>query len=90
MAQPSGLAGALDGSLEAIGPESGLFLERRFSLAPGEQSTLYFLYGYLPQGADAASLIGKYRSSRGNGLERLEPRSGRTRACASKLSRSRG
>ena len=62
VAQPSGLAGALDGSLEAIGPESGLFLERRFSLAPGEQRTLYFLYGYLPQGADAASLIGKYRT----------------------------
>jgi hypothetical protein len=61
-AQPSGLASALDGSLKASGPESGLILERKITLAPGEQRTLYFLYGYLPGGAEVAPLVKKYRS----------------------------
>jgi hypothetical protein len=51
----SGLAGALDGS--------GLLLERKVTLAPGEQRTLYFLYGYLPQGIEVEPLVKKYRSS---------------------------
>ena len=60
--QPSGLAGALDGSLQASGPESGLILERRIELAPGERRTLYFLYGYLPRDAELEPLVRKYRS----------------------------
>ena len=60
--QPNGLSIALDGSLNATGPESGLILERRITLAPGEQRTLYFLYGYLPQGTEIEALVKKYRS----------------------------
>ena len=60
--QPAGLAGALDGNLGASGPESGLILERRITLAPGERRTLYFLYGYLPQGVEIAPLVKKYRT----------------------------
>jgi len=60
-AKPDGLASVLDGNLNATGTESGLLLERRISLDPGAQRTLHFLYGYLPEGADAASLIAKYR-----------------------------
>ena len=62
----SGLAGALDASLNASGPESGLILERRITLAPGEQRTLYFLYGYLPQGIEIQPLIQKYRGRAAN------------------------
>jgi hypothetical protein len=61
-AQPGGLAKALDGSLATIGPESGLILERKLALEPGEQRTICFLYGYLPQGAAAEPLVEKYRS----------------------------
>jgi hypothetical protein len=61
--QPIGLTGALDGNLKASGPESGLLLERRIALAPGEKRTLYFLYGYLPQGTEVEPLVGKYRNA---------------------------
>ena len=61
--QPSGLAGGLDGSLSTTGPESGMILERRIALAPGEQRTLYFLYGYLPHGTEVEALVKKYRSA---------------------------
>ncbi len=60
-AAPSGLARPLDQSLSATGPESALILERRFDLDPGAQRTLYFLYGYIPEGTDPSSLIAKYR-----------------------------
>lgn len=65
-AKPAGLAGALDGNLNATGPESGLLLERHIALAPGEQRTLYFLYGYLPGAIPAEPLIRKYRSGAAN------------------------
>ncbi|MGA2136766.1 MAG: hypothetical protein ABSH50_31130 [Bryobacteraceae bacterium] len=61
-AAPASLPVPLDGGLGASGPESGLLLERAVTLAPGEQRTLYFLYGYLPGGMDAAPLIAKYRA----------------------------
>jgi len=61
VAQPVGLAQALDGSLKSTGPESGLILERKIALAPGQQRTLYFLYGYLPRGIEVEPLIRKYR-----------------------------
>ncbi|MGA2593931.1 MAG: hypothetical protein ABSH32_28855, partial [Bryobacteraceae bacterium] len=60
---PSGIDRDLDGSLGASGTESGLLLERRITLEPGEQRTLYFLYGYLPDGSAPDSLIQKYRSN---------------------------
>ncbi len=61
--RPAGLEHELDGDLGQTGPESGLLLERKFSLKPGESKTLTFLYGYLPVGADANSLVAKYRRS---------------------------
>jgi len=61
--QPSGMGRALDGSLSVGGPGSGLILERRIALAPGERRTLYFLYGYLPQGTAVEPLVKKYRGS---------------------------
>ncbi len=59
VANPAGLAAALDGNLDAA--EGALLLERRFKLQPGERRTLYFLYGYLTAGADAGELIAIYR-----------------------------
>ena len=62
VSNPSGLEHRLNGSLDTTGPESALLLERMLSLQPGESRTLYFLYGYLPGGAQSSSLIDKYRS----------------------------
>jgi len=61
-AKPDGIGRALDGDLATTGSDSALLLERAINLAPGEQKTLYFLYGYLPDGFDAASLAAKYRA----------------------------
>jgi hypothetical protein len=61
VSKPSGLSGALDGDFDTSGPESGLLLERAFELQPGEKRTLYFLYGYLPEGAELKPLLNKYR-----------------------------
>ncbi len=63
VSHPTGLDRELDGDLNTNGPESALLLERSFTLAPGGSRTLFFLYGYLPQGADAHSLISKYRDT---------------------------
>jgi len=40
-----------------------LLLERRLRLGPGESRTLYFAYGYLPEGFELNSLIEKYRKN---------------------------
>lgn len=37
-----------------------LILEKRFTLAPHEKCTMYFAYGYLPEGCDLESLVKKY------------------------------
>ena len=63
VARPAGLESELDGDLSASGTESGLLLERKIALKPGEQRTLYFLYGYLPEGTESGALIGRYRSN---------------------------
>ena len=60
--QPGGLASGLTGSLDGSGIQRGLLLERRVALDPGQQRTLYFLYGYLPHGTEVGPLVGKYRS----------------------------
>jgi len=63
IAKPAGLGAGLDGNPGATGAGSGLLLERRIALEPGEQRTLYFLYGYLPDGAAPEPLIEKYRTN---------------------------
>lgn len=61
--QPAGMNALLNGDLSAAGPESAFFLERRINLRPGESRTLYFLYGYLPEGFDLDGLVAKYSRS---------------------------
>ncbi len=51
----------LNNNLSTTGPESALLLERDIALAPGESRTMYFLYGYLPEGFDLDSLDSKIR-----------------------------
>ena len=59
--QPSGLARDLDGDVTLQGPDGVFLLDRRFRLAPDESRTLYFAYGYLPEGKDLNTLLANYR-----------------------------
>jgi len=58
---PESLAAPLPAALpdEVLG--TALFLERRFSLTPGESKTISFAYGYLPHGVELKPLLDKYR-----------------------------
>lgn len=58
--RPTGMTRPLSNSLTATGPESAFFLARQLTLKPGQSATMYFLYGYLPQGFQLASLVAKY------------------------------
>ena len=60
--KPDGIGLTLDGDLASNGPEGALLLERAIHIDPGQQSTLYFLYGYLPAGFELDSLAAKYRA----------------------------
>jgi hypothetical protein len=57
---PDGAVHPLGNDLRAQGPESAFLVERRLELRPGESRTLYFLYGYLPQGFTLDALVKKY------------------------------
>ncbi len=57
---PLGMSARLNNDLSTSGPESALCLERDLVLNPGESRTMYFLYGYLPEGFDLDNLIAKY------------------------------
>lgn len=68
---PAGLAGKLGNDLDSTGPESALILARELQLRPGETRTIYFMYGYLPEGFELAGLVDKYKG----GLDSLWKRS---------------
>ena len=58
--RPAGISAPLNGSLDTNGPASAHLLERRLKLMPQETRTIYFMYGYLPQGFEVESLVAKY------------------------------
>ena len=59
-------------SLEGLNPleffpnerDSGMFLERKITLEPGEQKTIFFAFGYLPGGNEIESLLSRYRDEK--------------------------
>ncbi len=59
---PDGLAAPLQSELASSGPESALFLERRFHLDPGESKLLSFAFGYLPDGFHLDDLVARYQA----------------------------
>ncbi|MFW9962383.1 MAG: GH36-type glycosyl hydrolase domain-containing protein [Candidatus Sifarchaeia archaeon] len=59
-ASPEGLQEPLSMGSSTKDSETGLLLERRLSLKPGEEQTLYFAYGYLLGGTTLESLITKF------------------------------
>ncbi len=61
---PAGLSAKrkaiLNNDLSSTGPASALLLERHLELKPEESRTLYFLYGYAPEGFEVDALVAKY------------------------------
>jgi hypothetical protein len=57
---PAGLSAKLTNDLTSTGPASALLLERHLHLKPNESKTIFFLYGYVPEGFKAEALIKKY------------------------------
>ena len=64
-ADPAGLAPGWKPPQELNGGQ-GLFLERRMHLPPGGSQTLYFAYGYLPEGLKLEALLAKYQGNLSN------------------------
>jgi len=54
---PDGLSAHSTGDLSASGPESAMFLERRFRLGPGESRTLTFVLRLPADGFELDSLL---------------------------------
>jgi len=63
LTSPAGLHETFASGIEPTGPVGGLFLERKMHLEPAEKATLYFAYGYIPEGFDLEALIAKYKSN---------------------------
>ncbi|MHA1191624.1 MAG: GH36-type glycosyl hydrolase domain-containing protein [Promethearchaeota archaeon] len=59
---PDGLKKPISFNLNDTHDNSALLMEREFNLNPGETKTLYFAYGYLPEGFELTSLINKYKT----------------------------
>ena len=57
---PSGLSTKLNNDSSSTGPASAFLVERHLTLRPQESRTLYFLYGYSPQGFETDALMAKY------------------------------
>jgi hypothetical protein len=67
---PSGFSARLNNDLGSKGPASAMLLERCLKLRPKESRTLFFMYGYLPQGFQIESLAAKYAADPANALAR--------------------
>ena len=61
-ANPAGLSAPLPRSLPSDAGGTALLLEHRFHLEAGQSKTLYFAYGYLPEGVSLTSLLARYRT----------------------------
>jgi hypothetical protein len=61
--RPLGSLAPLSNSTESDSAERAFLLERHLDLKPGQSQTLYFLYGYLPEGFDLDALVAKYSAS---------------------------
>ncbi|MFX0058990.1 MAG: GH36-type glycosyl hydrolase domain-containing protein [Candidatus Hodarchaeota archaeon] len=52
----------LNHDLSRTDENCAMFIERKFFLEPGQTTTMYFVFGYLPEGFNLNSLIKKYKN----------------------------
>ncbi len=57
---PDGLKKDLSSNISSTETERALLLERKLQLEPDASQTLYFVYGYLPEGFELNTLLSKY------------------------------
>jgi hypothetical protein len=60
---PDGLLNGFKMNLRSSGKESAMLFERKIHLTPGESQSIYFMYGYTPDGYEINDLIDKYRKN---------------------------
>ncbi|MFX1592448.1 MAG: GH36-type glycosyl hydrolase domain-containing protein, partial [Promethearchaeota archaeon] len=58
---PDGISRALPSILDTEDDKSAMIIERQVNLEPNESRTLYFAYGYLPEGINLDQIISKYK-----------------------------
>jgi hypothetical protein len=63
---PDGLLKPLSERQPESNAEKGLFLERKLELKPGENKTIYFAFGYQPEGIDLHDLLLRYQHNLSN------------------------
>ena len=71
ISSPNGLNHEFSSNTDVDESETGVILERKLSLNAGESKTIYFAYGYVPEGFDIEGLIAKYKKN----LTKLLPES---------------
>jgi hypothetical protein len=60
---PDGLKKSLKSTKSETSTGNAMFLERKIHLDPNESKTVYFIYGYIPQGFEIESLLDRYKNS---------------------------
>ncbi|MFW9823950.1 MAG: GH36-type glycosyl hydrolase domain-containing protein [Candidatus Thorarchaeota archaeon] len=60
---PEGIKKPLNSFRDNNKTEAAMFLERKIRLDPNESRTIYFLYGYLPDGFEIENLFYKYKNN---------------------------
>ena len=58
---PDGLKSPISFDASVVDSESAMLIEREIQLEPNKSQTLYFAYGYLPEGFELESLKEKYK-----------------------------
>jgi hypothetical protein len=63
VSNPTELKSGLNSELEISAKDGSFLIQRNLHLKPGESITMYFLYGYLPNGFELTDLILKYQKN---------------------------
>jgi hypothetical protein len=63
VSRPTGATAPLSRDLATGGPNAALLAERTLELPPGGERTVYFIYGYLPNGFEIEPLLARYRNN---------------------------
>jgi cellobiose phosphorylase len=63
---------ALPSKVDTVDDKSAFIIERKIKIYPKESHTLYFAYGYLPEGVDFEQIINKYKKDLPNQWKKSE------------------
>lgn len=81
ISSPNGLNQVFSSNTDVTEDENGVILERKLSLNAGESKTIYFAYGYIPDGFELNRLIAKYKNNLSNLLPESSEKWKKNRIC---------